>query len=104
MLVSYSQQDGFLQGARDTFSGERPCDLCSKIAEAKNAGHESREPVAPVTNPAAGKLVQDMLPSGNPFLSHPAGTELPRISFAGISPPPGHQKASPPVPPPCASA
>ncbi|TVR08802.1 MAG: hypothetical protein EA401_13520 [Planctomycetota bacterium] len=28
MLVSYSLQEGLEQGWRDTFSGERPCDLC----------------------------------------------------------------------------
>lgn len=35
MLYTYSQGDGFVAGAKKTFSGEAPCSMCKKIAEAK---------------------------------------------------------------------
>lgn len=35
MLVNYSQEVGFLAGAKKTFSGEAPCSMCKSIAEAK---------------------------------------------------------------------
>ena len=33
MLVSYSLQDGLLQGAKDTFGGERPCEMCVALQQ-----------------------------------------------------------------------
>ena len=45
MLVIYSKQEGsFLAGAEKTFSGEAPCSMCRKIAEAKK-----QEEKAPAT-------------------------------------------------------
>ena len=35
MLTNYAQEDSFEQAVQDTFSGERPCHLCTFIKEAK---------------------------------------------------------------------
>lgn len=104
MLVSYSQQDGLVQGAKDTFSGEKPCDLCCKIAEAKKTDPEKKEPLTPTSTISAGKIVQDMLPSKAMALAPPSAMDLPPVSFPGVALPPAFLRASPPVPPPCPAA
>lgn len=45
MLASYSMEDGLTRGIADTFSGDRPCAMCLKIAES-NTDHK-RAPEAP---------------------------------------------------------
>ncbi|MDB6079331.1 MAG: hypothetical protein JWO82_3078 [Akkermansiaceae bacterium] len=35
MLSTYSKSDGIAQAVTDTFSGERPCEMCKDIGEAK---------------------------------------------------------------------
>lgn len=35
MIIQYSKDDGIAKGVKDTFSGERPCPLCKKIATVK---------------------------------------------------------------------
>lgn len=104
MLVSYSQQDGLLQAAKDTFSGEKPCELCSKIAEGKKAEPETKEPVLPLPTLSFNKVVQDMLPSKDMALAPPVAEDLPPISFPGVGIPADTYRASPPVPPPCLAA
>lgn len=44
MIVTYSQEDGLAKGVKDTFSGERPCHLCKKIATVKK--DESKQPLS----------------------------------------------------------
>lgn len=44
MLVSYSAEDGLVQGVTDTFSGERPCSLCERVREMER---ERPEPALP---------------------------------------------------------
>ena len=100
MLVSYSQQDGIVQAAKDTFSGEKPCKLCCKIAEEKKQDRNPKDPVAPASALSA-KLVQEMLPARNTFLSPPASIDLPPVVFPGVQTPIDILRASPPVPPPC---
>ncbi len=99
MLVTYSQQDGIVQAAKDTFSGEKPCHLCCKIAEERKT-EKPGDPAAPAGQLSL-KLVQEMIPAGNTTLSPPAGTDLPPVVFAGIQLPDDLLRASPPVPPPC---
>ncbi len=104
MLVSYSQEDGLVQAAKDTFSGERPCKLCCKIAEAKKAEPETKGPAAPAPTLSFGKIVQDMLPSKDMVLAPPPVIELPPVSFPGVFLPAVFLRDSPPVPPPCPAA
>lgn len=40
MLASYSQETNFSQALVDTFSGEKPCDLCEKISASKSTNHD----------------------------------------------------------------
>ena len=101
MLVSYSQNDGIIQAAKDTFSGEKPCELCHKIADARESEPESKSPVTPPVSPLSGKIVQEMLPARETTLRPPAATDLPPVAFLGIEVPADFPKASPPVPPPC---
>lgn len=44
MAVTYSLQDGLSQGLSDTFSGERPCDMCIALSN-----DESMPPPAAAT-------------------------------------------------------
>jgi hypothetical protein len=100
MLVSYSQQDGLIKATKDTFSGEKPCELCCKIADARDSEPETKAPVAPVSS-FSGKLIQEILPPRETVMRPPSATDLPPIDFPGIQLPPDFPKACPPVPPPC---
>ena len=96
MLLSYSKDEGLLKGAQDTFSGEKPCELCCKIAEAKKSDGKSQElPVSP-----AVKLLKEMLPGTLVALRPPRASELPPMSFAVADVPLATEVAAPPVPPP----
>jgi len=96
MLVSYSKEDGLLKGAKETFSGEKPCPLCCKIAEAKQSDHKTQDlPVSPTA-----KLLKEMLPSSPLALSPPRFTEAPKVMFPGMNPPVETNASAPPVPPP----
>lgn len=99
MLVSYSQESTLSQAVTDTFSGEKPCHLCEKIAEAKSKepGEENHEAPLP---PAASKLFNDLFPSTIASLADPFSTPFPQPAFLTgaelLSLPP----SGPPVPPP----
>ncbi len=43
MIVDYSAEKGLVEGMKDTFGGERPCELCASIAEAKKSDSTSPE-------------------------------------------------------------
>lgn len=104
MLVSYSQNGGIVQAAKDTFSGEKPCALCCKIAAAKKAEHNEKEPLAPLSSSLSAKLLQEMIPAGDIRLVFPRSSELPPVVFAGFQYPSELEGASPPTPPPRAAA
>jgi hypothetical protein len=44
MLINYSAQDGFLEGAKKTFDGEHPCCMCKSIAKAKQSEQRQDAP------------------------------------------------------------
>ena len=98
MLVRYSQDDGLLQAAKDTFSGEKPCELCHKIAAAKKSepGGE-KEPLAPL---GSGKLLQEMIASEVVDARPPRATDFVVAGFTGVLPPLARGTAAPPTPPP----
>lgn len=103
MLISYSQEDGWVKAAKDTFSGDKPCDLCCKIAEGREAESKNPgDPVKPPLSPVSAKLLHEMLPSEVTALAPPAGIDYFFPSLPGPKLSPGCAKASPPVPPPCA--
>lgn len=43
MLVQYSQENGFFQGAEKTFSGEHPCSMCHQVQ--KEVQKENSDPI-----------------------------------------------------------
>ncbi len=100
MLVNYSKTDGLIQGAKDTFSGEKPCELCCKIAEAKQADPDGEGKKAPLPAPATGKLLQEFVPTEIVSLKSPRFSIFPPAAFAGVLPPQDASAPAPPVPPP----
>jgi len=44
MITSYSSEDGFLSAVTDTFSGERPCLLCTAISETQKDKGSNPQP------------------------------------------------------------
>lgn len=100
MLVTYSQNDGIVQATKDTFSGEKPCGLCCKIAAARKTEHGEKEPMAPLPSTLSAKQLQEMIPAGELRVVVPRSSELPPVVFAGFLYPSGLANASPPTPPP----
>ncbi len=100
MLASYSQEGGIVKAARETFSGEKPCALCCKIAAAQKQDSERPEPFAPVSGSQLAKLLQDLIPAGQIHLIFSCPTELPPVVFPGFHLCPGGAADAPPVPPP----
>jgi hypothetical protein len=97
MLVSYSQESSFSQAVTDTFSGEKPCGLCEKIATSKSAEKERDNAPLP---PGSPKLFQDLFPPTLATLKDTFPSPFPQPAFltgnAPLSPP----ASGPPVPPP----
>lgn len=104
MLVSYSKDDGILKAAKDTFSGEKPCELCSKIAEAKKCAPVESKKETPVSSAFAGKLIQEIIATADIVLEAPVFTDSPAITFPGFLLSVETRGVSPPVPPPRAVA
>jgi len=99
MLVDYAQDDGLLQAAKDTFSGEKPCELCCIVKSARESEPEEKTPAAPASRMAA-KPFHDMLPLGEIVIQPPAATEVPNLGFLELVVSSGIGPAAPPCPPP----
>lgn len=103
MLVTYSQDGGFVQAAKDTFSGEKPCELCTRIASAREAAPAQQEPLAPAPV-SSSKLLQEIIASEPLALKLPRATDVILPAFPSACGFPGHDRDAPPVPPPCRAA
>ncbi|MFU8893718.1 MAG: hypothetical protein ACNA8L_08830 [Luteolibacter sp.] len=99
MLASYSAENGLVQGAIDTFSGERPCQLCKSIADTKAPGTDSTEPL-PSPRFTQLKMLQDMVPPRVVSAGVIRGTDLPSVGFVAPIDVHGNGREAPPVPPP----
>ncbi|MFT3992080.1 MAG: hypothetical protein QM680_11780 [Luteolibacter sp.] len=99
MLVDYSKEDGFLQGARDTFSGEKPCDMCRKIQASKQTEPKEKAPVVPLSS-LSFKAMHELLPVEILALTAPRPVLVPPVTFTDFLPVRGIGPSSPPVPPP----
>ena len=99
MLVSYTQKDGLLKGTVDTFSGQKPCALCCKIAESKKS--DSKE--SPALPAGATKLLE-LIPMTVVTVSPPSFTESPGVTFAGVEQAIDEGEQAPALPPPRAAA
>ncbi len=99
MLVSYSKETGLLQGVKDTFSGEKPCHLCCKVAEAKKADSEKKPSDKPVTSHSQAKA-PEFVAASHHFLAAPPATTVPKAIHACPVFPKGIGPHAPPTPPP----
>ncbi|MEO8614328.1 MAG: hypothetical protein ABI600_04245, partial [Luteolibacter sp.] len=101
MLVSYSQDGGIVKAAKETFSGEKPCALCCKIAKARQAEQEeNKQPLAPVSDSKLAKQLQEMIPANDIRMVFPRPVALPPVMFTGTLFSNRMASASPPTPPP----
>ena len=75
MLADYSQESGILQGARETFSGERPCSLCCKISAATEHELKSEKPLPPDKTRSI-KFLQEIAPADTQRLAQPRGLAI----------------------------
>jgi hypothetical protein len=99
MIVSYSQQDGLARGIEDTFSGERPCGMCVKIAAAKKA-ESSKDPLAPGHVVERLKLSKEWQVPILGVLVFPSGEVVVHQGFVCPDGPAPCEVDAPPVPPP----
>lgn len=100
MLADYSRETGIAQAAKDTFSGEKPCHLCCKLAAVKKAEAQQGKQDAPMAPERAVKLLQDMLPCTAAVLAAPLSADAPPVVFLACRAGCAQHAASPPVPPP----
>lgn len=98
MLVRYSQDEGLLQAAKDTFSGDRPCELCHKIAAAKQSDPaDDEEPLLAIR---AGKLLQEMIASEVVEIGPPCAADFEVAGFPRVPLLRQLGIPAPPTPPP----
>lgn len=97
MLVSYSQESTLSQAVTDTFSGEKPCCLCKKIAASKSAEKENKDNPLP---PGSSKLFQDLFAPTLVSLNDPFSSPFPQPGFLTGADPLSPPASGPPVPPP----
>lgn len=100
MLVSYSQDGGVIQAVTDTFSGEKPCKLCCKIAAARDSDKEAPAPVLPVSVGMKALVLKEILPASQVCLKLPVFSELQAVVFPGVLYSLGRVAVQPPTPPP----
>ena len=99
MTISYSSQDGIVEGLKKTFDGEHPCALCCAIAKVKSA-EKNEKPVPSAPQLKELKLGKDLSLMNTVHLPAYAERELfttprhPNAIFTGAG------LSSPPVPPP----
>jgi hypothetical protein len=102
MLASYSLEDGLAKGVVDTFSGERPCAMCVKLAEMKHDGEQSPDAPAPERRTSAPGMAQDWQASRDAKIDPPAWGDIggggcrPPVCLGGDSRLPGGPDAPPP--------
>jgi hypothetical protein len=103
MTISYSSDEGIVEGVKKTFDGAHPCRLCCAIKAVRKT--ESEHPVKPSTAPEhkLGKILTDLsfaeLGSLPPVLRHGLcqATQLEIANGTGIGP------FAPALPPPRAA-
>lgn len=99
MLVSYSQKSTLSKAVADTFSGEKPCHLCDKIAEVKSKETDGGKKETPVP-PSASKLFHDLFAPTLVSLKDPFPSPFPQPAFLTGAEPLSLPAYGPPVPPP----
>jgi len=99
MLVDYSSRAGLAEGAKMTFDGDHPCEMCKALAESrkKDAGKEKDgQQVLP-----AGLALDELLPASlTDAPTRPFATDLPAVKFGAVLTRVSLTGHRPPVPPP----
>lgn len=76
MLANYSLENGVAQGVVDTFSGERPCAMCLKIADTDFGGDGSPEAPSSERRVFSQSLPQEWQSARAMHLAQPTGRAL----------------------------
>lgn len=101
MLIEYSQTDGIAQAAKDTFSGEKPCELCVKISVSEKDDVTKKVPLQSEKSAgglkACGEMLVSKMISG---LFQQIGHKIPFLPFYCVKLKHEDFSASPPTPPP----
>jgi hypothetical protein len=97
MLCDYSQQAGLVEGAKMTFDGEHPCEMCKAIAQSHKEDSKSKEPSDLTAN---GLVLKNLLPCASTVIPASNATEPPAPVFAAELSISSLFGESPPVPPP----
>ena len=98
MILEYSQDSSLSQAVTDTFSGEKPCEMCKTIAAAKEKERDGGKetPLAPLS----AKVFQDLFPPSLAELKEPLSAPFPHPGFAPLSQLVSPPSCGPPSPPP----
>ena len=99
MLIDYSEATSLTQAVADTFSGEKPCCLCKKIAESKAAEPESGNGEKPHA-PLAVKHFHELFAQTNERLGEPFSIPFPHPGFTPLAQSVSPPASGPPTPPP----
>jgi len=81
MIATYSGEAGILVGIQDTFSGDRPCHLCCKIAEARDTQQETSKSSANYLSQCQWKYLNELTHQQKEELSAPPSSVLPETEF-----------------------
>lgn len=76
MLANYSLENGMAQGVVDTFSGERPCAMCLKIADTDFGNGKSTEAPNPERRNLSPSLLQEWQATRSSHVAPPSARAL----------------------------
>ena len=99
MIVDYSKETGFAQAVTDTFSGEKPCCLCKRIAAAKATESKSDQKNAPLS-PLGSKSIEHLFPPFAISLRAPHYSPFLHSGFMPVAQSISWLASGPPSPPP----
>ena len=99
MVVSYSQEASLPKAVTDTFSGEKPCSLCKRIAAVKASESKSEKENSPLAS-LTSKFFHDLFLSSIARLENPVSTPLSEIVFPAVADSISPLPSGPIVPPP----
>lgn len=98
MMVDYSAENGLVEGTKQTFDGNHPCELCHSIADAKK--EKRHEPQAPGQRDGSGFDLKNLISPKVLALKEPRFRSLPKNKFLPPLPPYCGFSHKPEIPPP----
>ncbi len=103
MAVSYSRQEGVVEGMKKTFDGEHPCEMCQSIAKTREqpASSEPDQPRPPKNKlPEWAKVAKEFAWPDETALPAVTGRDREPASWPGVVLWGGTGTPAPPTPPP----